>query len=149
MAECSFHPGVETEVRCSECERPICPKDMVATPVGYKCPVCAKPKRSQYAYVKPRQYAGAVGAALLVGLGGGLLLGLFRVPFLFYLIALMWGSLVGEAVSRGSGGHRGPSLAAIAVGGVVLGSFAGGLGFIAAIAGGIGAAGALSWSWGR
>ena len=43
MPECAFHPGVETEVRCAECERPICPKDMVPTPVGYKCKICAKP----------------------------------------------------------------------------------------------------------
>lgn len=149
MAECSFHPGVETEMRCAECERPICPKEMVSTPVGYKCPICAKPKRSQYTYVKPRQFAGAVGMALVAGVGGGLLLGLFRIPFLFLFVALIWGSLVGEAVSRGAGGHRGSVLAGVAVAGVMLGSYVGGLGILGAIAGSIGAAGALSWSWGR
>lgn len=148
MPQCSFHPGVETEMRCAECERPICPKEMVLTPVGYKCPVCAKPRRSQYTYVKPRQFAGAAGMAILVGLGGGILLGMFRVP-LFLLVALLWGSLVGEAVSRGAGGHRGSALTGVAIAGVLLGSYVGGLGFLGAIAGGIGAAGALSWSWGR
>lgn len=40
MAQCSFHPRVETNVRCSDCDRYICQEDMVATAVGYKCPEC-------------------------------------------------------------------------------------------------------------
>lgn len=147
MAECSFHRGVETEMRCAECERPICPKEMVLTPVGYKCPICARPKRSQYMYVKPRQLAGAAGMALLAGVGGAFLLSLTGMSFL--LIAVGWGMLVGEAVRRGAGGHRGPLLSGVAVAGVLLGSLIGGLGMIEAIVGSVGAVGVLSWSWGR
>ena len=40
MPECAFHQGVETNVSCTECGRYICPKDMVDTPVGYKCREC-------------------------------------------------------------------------------------------------------------
>jgi len=74
MPECSFHPGVETGVRCTECGRYICPKDMVETPVGYKCPICAKPAASQYRVVKPAQLIRAIIAGIAVGVGGALVL---------------------------------------------------------------------------
>jgi membrane associated rhomboid family serine protease len=38
---CYRHPDRETLVRCATCERPICTKCMVQTPVGIKCPECA------------------------------------------------------------------------------------------------------------
>lgn len=147
MAECAFHPGVETEVRCAECLRPICPRDMVETPVGYKCPICAKPKRSQYMYVKPKQLLGGAALGLVVGVGGGFLLGMFGLTF--FLISFLWGGLVGEAVRRGAGGHRGPIMAAVAAGAVVLGALAGGMSPLGAILGVVGAVSTLSWSWGK
>lgn len=113
MAECAFHPGVETGVRCTECERPICPKDMVSTPVGYKCRECAKPVRTALQYVKPRQWAIGAVVGLVVGLGGGFLLG-WVLGFGFWFAYLGFGLLVGEAVRRGTGGHRTPGVAALA-----------------------------------
>ncbi|MDZ4179183.1 MAG: hypothetical protein U1E29_08130 [Coriobacteriia bacterium] len=147
MPECSFHPGVETEVRCSECERPICPKDMVPTPVGYKCPICARPARGQYTYVKPRQYAFAAVASALAGGLGGLVLGWLGIGFL--LLSLVWGLGVAEAVRRASGGHRGAGLAAVASGGIIIGGLLGGLNIISMGAAVLGAVAALSWTWGR
>jgi membrane associated rhomboid family serine protease len=41
MATCYRHPGRETAVACSNCERPICPDCMTPTPVGMRCPECA------------------------------------------------------------------------------------------------------------
>jgi membrane associated rhomboid family serine protease len=42
MAVCYRHPNRETGVSCSNCGRPICPDCMTATPVGMRCPECAK-----------------------------------------------------------------------------------------------------------
>jgi membrane associated rhomboid family serine protease len=39
---CYRHPGRETGVRCSNCGRPICPDCMTTTPVGMRCPECAR-----------------------------------------------------------------------------------------------------------
>jgi membrane associated rhomboid family serine protease len=39
---CYRHPNRETGVRCSNCERPICPDCMTSTPVGMRCPECAR-----------------------------------------------------------------------------------------------------------
>lgn len=43
MAEtCYRHPNRETAVSCSNCGRPICPDCMTPTPVGMRCPECAR-----------------------------------------------------------------------------------------------------------
>ena len=42
MATCYRHPNRETGVACSNCGRPICPDCMTPTPVGMRCPECAR-----------------------------------------------------------------------------------------------------------
>ena len=42
METCYRHPNRETGVRCSNCERPICPDCMTSTSVGMRCPECAR-----------------------------------------------------------------------------------------------------------
>jgi membrane associated rhomboid family serine protease len=42
MATCYRHPDRETGVACSNCGRPICPDCMTVTPVGMRCPECAR-----------------------------------------------------------------------------------------------------------
>jgi membrane associated rhomboid family serine protease len=44
MATCYRHPNRETGVSCSNCGNPICPDCMTPTPVGMRCPACAKQK---------------------------------------------------------------------------------------------------------
>jgi hypothetical protein len=139
VAECSYHPGVETNVSCAECGRAICPKDMVATPVGYKCPDCARPAAGQLAYVKPRQLVLGALAALGAALVGGLLLG--AVHMTFFLVSILYGALVAEAARRGSGGHRGVTIAAVAGVAAALGSWVGGFSLVGmglAVAGAVG-----------
>ncbi|TMM11298.1 MAG: rhomboid family intramembrane serine protease [Actinobacteria bacterium] len=44
MEVCYRHPGRETAVSCSSCGRPICTDCMTTTPVGMRCPECAREK---------------------------------------------------------------------------------------------------------
>src|SRR3954469_24948509 len=44
MQTCYRHPDRETAVSCSNCGRPICPDCMTSTPVGMRCPECARQK---------------------------------------------------------------------------------------------------------
>ena len=119
MPECAFHKGVETNVSCPDCGRYMCPKDMVDTPVGYKCRECGRSKRPKLGGVKPRQYL--LGAAC--ALGAGLALGavLVVVPFFGFWLSILGGIAVGEATRRGAGGHRTWEFAAMAAAGSFLG----------------------------
>ena len=37
---CYRHPARETYIRCTRCERPICPECMISASVGFQCPEC-------------------------------------------------------------------------------------------------------------
>lgn len=39
---CYRHPMDEAGVRCTRCDRPICPRCMITAPVGFQCPECVK-----------------------------------------------------------------------------------------------------------
>jgi membrane associated rhomboid family serine protease len=45
MPTCYRHPDRETGVSCSNCGRPICPDCMTPTPVGMRCPECARERQ--------------------------------------------------------------------------------------------------------
>lgn len=40
LPACYRHPDRVTGIRCTRCERPICPECMIAAPVGFQCPDC-------------------------------------------------------------------------------------------------------------
>jgi hypothetical protein len=115
---------------------------MVTTAVGYKCLECAAPAGRRLGGIKPRQYGLAVLYALGAGILGGLVVGqVLHVVRLFpWLFMLLFGAGIAEATRRGSGGHRTPPIAAIAVVGAAAGAFAGGFGLFGLVLSGIGAA---------
>lgn len=120
--QCSYHPKVETNLRCSKCEKPICPRCMVYTPVGPRCPDCAAVRRIPTYDVSMVHYARAIAAGLGLGIISGCgwaLLGNFAF-LLSFLIALGVGYVIGEGISRVVNGKRGPGLQIIAGASVLL-----------------------------
>jgi membrane associated rhomboid family serine protease len=84
METCYRHPDRETAVSCSNCGRPICPDCMTSTPVGMRCPECAR-QRTQ---VKRVNFGGlSAGSA---------------APATYVLIAINVIAFLAEIVSGGS-----------------------------------------------
>jgi hypothetical protein len=123
--QCATHPNVETELACGRCERPICPRCLVQTPVGARCRQCAGVRRLPTFEVSPKYIARGVGASLVAGVVVGAVWGglfpraLGFYGFFVFFVALGIGYAVGEAVSWATNRKRGPALQGIAVAGVV------------------------------
>ncbi len=71
LETCYRHPGEETRVHCTRCERPICPACMTQAPVGHHCPTCVAEgrrgsRRLRVRVRRPRS-ATVVLLALIVG----------------------------------------------------------------------------------
>ena len=115
---CSYHPNAMTRLRCSRCEKPICPKCAVRTPVGLRCPDCAGvrglPTYRAEPTVLTRAALFGAGAAVAVALPW-----LFMDGWAFYL-TLLAAFGVTEVISRTASHKRGPELQALAIGLVVL-----------------------------
>jgi len=77
MPTCYRHPQRETGVACSNCGRAICPDCMTPTPVGMRCPECARQRtkvhtaRSISAGQGTTVTMALIGACVLAFLAGG------------------------------------------------------------------------------
>jgi len=115
---CAIHPNIETNLRCGKCGKPISPKCLVQTPVGARCPDCAKLYKLPTFRVTTRYYLRAAGTALgmaiACGLIWGLIIGLFRFGFLNFVLAAGVGYAIGEVVSLSVNRKRGTGLAVVA-----------------------------------
>jgi len=116
--KCAAHPSVETNLRCGKCGKPICPKCMVQTPVGARCPGCARLYKLPTYRVSTGYYLRAIGTALGMAIVCGVVWGVVQafVPFflLNFLLAAGAGYVISEVVSRSVNRKRGRGLAIIA-----------------------------------
>lgn len=124
VVECPRDPGVETALRCSRCETPICPRCLIHTPVGARCRDCARIVKSPIYTLTAAQMARAAGASIVGGLIMGLVWGLVLLPFTFSLFAIFVGVGLGYAFTRilefATGRKRGSAVIAFAVGGMLI-----------------------------
>lgn len=102
---CANHPKETTFVRCGRCEKPICTRCMVDSPVGKKCRDCAR-NRTHIYESKPQQVLLAFVAATLVAIPAGFAMHLIPI---IYIAPVLYGGLIGEVALRA--GQRRRSLA--------------------------------------
>lgn len=116
---CYRHPKVETNVSCGKCDRPICPRCMVAGPAGMRCPDCASLRKTALYQIPPQRIALAIAAGLITGLGGSFFM---MAGFFVFFIGPIYGGIVAQAVLWASGRKRGRILEVIGVGSILLGA---------------------------
>ena len=124
VAQCARHPEVETALRCSRCETPICPRCLVQTPVGARCKECARIAKNPIYTLTTGAALKAAGASVVGGVVMGLIWGLILLPFTFGLLSIFVGAGLGwvftrllEVVTRRK---RGPYVVGFAVGGIAI-----------------------------
>ncbi|MET9910924.1 rhomboid family intramembrane serine protease [Streptomyces sp. NPDC006476] len=96
---CYRHPDRETGIRCTRCERPICPECMVNASVGFQCPECARGDSGTGhppAAARPRTIAGGSVAAdprlltkILVGINAAVFIAVHVRPSLLDHLVLI------------------------------------------------------------
>lgn len=114
---CAKHPKVETNVTCSKCGKPICPKCMVQTPVGMRCKECAGNKKLPTFHVSPAYYLRAIGAGIGIAVACGFAWWALSIvlPFflLRFLVAAGAGYAIGEVISLSVNRKRGTGLSIV------------------------------------
>ena len=122
VVACPRDPEVQTALRCSRCETPICPKCLVQTPVGARCKACARISRSPVYTVTAGVAVRAGVAAVIGGVVMGLIWGLVLRPFSVGFFSIFIGAGLGYAFTRmmevSTGRKRGPVVAGFAMAGI-------------------------------
>ena len=122
---CVNHPNVETVVRCSRCEQPICPRCMVSTPVGMRCRQCANLHRLPIYELRGRYLWQAIGAAIALVLLGSLVFNVLlealgRSLIVAAALYLISGWAIASLLSVAANRKRGPALQGLAIGTTIL-----------------------------
>lgn len=110
---CQRHPKVETSLRCSKCETLICPKCAVTTPVGMRCPDCAKLNKSQLFQPSVLEAIKVGLVALAAGMLGSWVF-MYGLGFYTLFLSFAYGYAVGEAILRVANRKRGRKIEVIA-----------------------------------
>lgn len=92
---CANHPTVETLLRCNKCNKPICQRCGIRTPVGIRCRECAQLRRPPMYNAGLQHYL----LAALVALPASFLAGLIMQQ-LGWLLAFFLGAAVGGLIAE-------------------------------------------------
>jgi len=120
---CARHPKVETRLACGRCETPICPRCLVMTDVGARCPDCAPMRKLPQFEISPLFILRGLSAALAAGVAAGLLWGALIPGFFGFFIIFIGigiGYAVAEPVSWAANRKAGTALQVVAAAGVFL-----------------------------
>src|SRR5260221_8947273 len=116
---CANHPNTATSLRCNKCNKPICHKCAVLTPVGYRCRECVRGQQQVFETVVWYDYlVAAVLAAVLGGLAGALLVNL---SWFTIFLAPIAGGAIAEIVRVAVRRRRGRNLYLVAAGAYIVG----------------------------
>jgi hypothetical protein len=117
---CANHPTVETSLRCSRCEKPICVKCAVSTPTGYKCKECISGQQKVFSTTRWYDYPLAFVIGAVLAAFGAFLVNLIWL-ILVLLIAPAAGMIIAEAVRAAVRRRRSLRLWQMMAAGIIVG----------------------------
>lgn len=117
---CATHPQTPTTLRCSRCEKLICPKCAVRTPTGYRCKECVKGQQKIFDTARWHDYVLAFIIAGVFAFLGSLIIQ--RIGFITILVAPIIGAVIGEIIRFTVHRRRSKKLSRTAAGGALVGS---------------------------
>lgn len=124
VVQCARDPGVETALRCSRCDTPICPKCLIHTPVGARCRDCARLAKSPVYTLSSGHLLRAAVASIIGGLVMGGIWILVLLPFTVGFFSIFIGAGLGYVFTRtlefATGRKRGPAVVAFATAGILI-----------------------------
>ena len=100
VVPCARDPEVQTALRCSRCDTPICPKCLIQTPVGARCKDCARISRSPIYTLTAGTAVKAAAASAVGGVVMGLIWGFVLLPFSFGFLSIFVGAGLGWAFTK-------------------------------------------------
>lgn len=100
---CANHPGVETMLRCNHCDKPICAKCAIKSPVGYRCPECVRSQQKIFDTAVLSDYLlGAVTAGILSGVASFLISLIGSIGFFGWFLIIAAAPTAGVAIAEGT-----------------------------------------------
>ena len=118
---CSFHPNVETRLRCNKCGAPICPRCAVQTPVGFRCPQCVRSQQAIFYTATPLDYGIAAVVGLVASIVAAFIMGRVGI-FLALFLGPLAGGVIAEVARWATGRRRGRWMWLVVSGCIVAGA---------------------------
>jgi hypothetical protein len=126
---CTFHPKVESLLRCNRCNQPICIKCATHTPTGYRCPECIRSQQKIFITTKWFDQIIAVAITGIISFLGSMIASNLGI-YIMILIAIGAGYLIVWAVKKAINNRRSPLLKYVMSGSAFLGSLIPVVGFL-------------------
>ena len=103
LTYCANHPTVETRLRCSRCNKLICPKCAIKSPVGYRCPECVKNQQKVFDTATFWDYpAGVIIAGILSVVASFLISLIGMIGFFGWFLVIAAAPTAGVAIAEGT-----------------------------------------------
>ena len=100
---CANHPTVETMLRCNRCNKPICAKCAVKSPIGYRCPECVKSQLKVFDTASLSDFIlGGVTAGILSAIASVLISLVGSIGFIGWFLVIAGAPTAGIVIAEGT-----------------------------------------------
>jgi hypothetical protein len=100
---CANHPGIETMLHCNRCDKPICSKCAIKSPVGYRCPECVRSQQKIFETAAWSDYlTGTITAGILSGVASFLISLIGAIGFFGWFLVIAAAPTAGVFIAEGA-----------------------------------------------